>query len=157
KRWSFMRSWGFGSGSSSPEKEPSPPRTPEPATASAAKASTTAMVSTAPPATFKFSLEWWNQPLLGIPNRIPTRLPSPSQAFIDAKYGQQPYFVAVPDSMEVLATAKHNWKYAGRALAEWNAIVWEYENFFERRKSEGRLTLPDVETPTLGMDGLKKL
>lgn len=154
KRFSFIRSWGLG-GSTTPEKEASPPRTPEAAKDQPAKATAGAAVSTSHQATFKFSLEWWNQPLLGIPNRVPTRLPNPAQTYIETKFGQQPNYIAVSDSPEV--TPKHNWKYAGRALAEWNCIVVELENFYERRKNEGRLTLADIETPTLGMEGLKKL
>lgn len=47
-------------------------------------------------------------------------------------------------------------KYAGRALAEWAAIVGECNNFVERRRSEGVPALKWMEVPTLGMEGFRK-
>jgi hypothetical protein len=48
-------------------------------------------------------------------------------------------------------------KYAGRALAEWSMVVSECNSFVDRRRDEGVLGLSDVEVPTLGVEGLRRL
>ncbi|KAI0970132.1 hypothetical protein F4678DRAFT_473479 [Xylaria arbuscula] len=48
-------------------------------------------------------------------------------------------------------------KYAGRALAEWSLVVAECNSFVERRREEGVLGLQDVEVPTLGVEGFRKI
>ncbi|KAJ3559555.1 hypothetical protein NPX13_g9515 [Xylaria arbuscula] len=48
-------------------------------------------------------------------------------------------------------------KYAGRALAEWGLVVAECNSFVERRREEGVLGLHDVEVPSLGVEGFRKL
>ncbi|OKL63300.1 hypothetical protein UA08_01293 [Talaromyces atroroseus] len=47
-------------------------------------------------------------------------------------------------------------KYAGRALAEWAQVVCEFDNFFERRRSEGVPSDELVETPSLSVDNFRK-
>jgi hypothetical protein len=47
-------------------------------------------------------------------------------------------------------------KYSGRALAEWELVVWECQNFFERRKAEGVPGNRFVETPTLGVEAFRR-
>lgn len=47
--------------------------------------------------------------------------------------------------------------YAGRALAEWAQVVFECNNFVERRRDEGIDELRDVEIPILGVDGFRKM
>lgn len=48
-------------------------------------------------------------------------------------------------------------KYAGRALAEWSIVVSECNSFVDRRRDEGVLGLSEVEVPSLGVDGFRKL
>ncbi|KAI0014492.1 DUF1765-domain-containing protein [Xylariaceae sp. FL0662B] len=48
-------------------------------------------------------------------------------------------------------------KYAGRALAEWSLVVAECNSFVERRREEGVLGLSDIEVPSLGVEGFRKL
>jgi hypothetical protein len=47
-------------------------------------------------------------------------------------------------------------KYAGRALAEWAQVVCEFDNFFDRRRSEGVPSDVLVETPSLSVDNFRK-
>lgn len=47
-------------------------------------------------------------------------------------------------------------KYSGRALAEWELVVWESQNFFERRRGEGVPSNAAVETPTLGVEAFRR-
>lgn len=48
-------------------------------------------------------------------------------------------------------------KYAGRALAEWSLVVSECNAFIDRRRDEGIYGLKDVEVPTLGVEGMRRL
>ncbi|CAK7198588.1 hypothetical protein SEUCBS139899_001251 [Sporothrix eucalyptigena] len=48
-------------------------------------------------------------------------------------------------------------KYAGRALAEWGLVVNECNSFIDRRRDEGVYGLKDVEVPTLGVEGMRRL
>ena len=48
-------------------------------------------------------------------------------------------------------------KYAGRSLAEWGMVVSECNSFVDRRRDEGVLGLKEVEVPTLGVEGLRRL
>ncbi len=48
-------------------------------------------------------------------------------------------------------------KYSGRALAEWNMVVNECNSFVDRRRDEGVLGLSDVEVPSLGVEGLRRM
>ncbi|KAJ4130822.1 hypothetical protein NW768_006360 [Fusarium equiseti] len=47
--------------------------------------------------------------------------------------------------------------YAGRALSEWAQVVFECNNFVERRRDEGMENLGDVEIPILGVEGFRKV
>ncbi|KAI1846789.1 hypothetical protein JX266_007010 [Neoarthrinium moseri] len=47
--------------------------------------------------------------------------------------------------------------YAGRALAEWSLIVAECNSFVDRRRDEGVLGLSEVEVPSLGVEGFRKI
>lgn len=103
--------------------------------------------------TFKFSIEWMERPPFGNRDRKigPPRLPAPAQKHVDLE-SKQNFDV---DASECQSNASH-WTYAGRALAEWVLVVVEYENFFDRRKMEGRETDKDVETPSLGVDSARR-
>ncbi|OAA65460.1 GPI inositol-deacylase [Niveomyces insectorum RCEF 264] len=48
-------------------------------------------------------------------------------------------------------------KYAGRALAEWSLVVNECNSFIDRRRDEGVFGLKDVEVPSLGVEGLRRI
>ncbi|ERS96001.1 hypothetical protein HMPREF1624_07536 [Sporothrix schenckii ATCC 58251] len=48
-------------------------------------------------------------------------------------------------------------KYTGRALAEWSLVVNECNSFIDRRRDEGIYGLRDVEVPTLGVEGMRRL
>jgi hypothetical protein len=60
------------------------------------------------------------------------------------------------DLSDYTGNASH-WTYAGRALAEWVVVVVEYDNFFDRRRNEGKETDKDIETPSLVVDSVRKL
>ncbi|KAH6646318.1 hypothetical protein BKA67DRAFT_525736 [Truncatella angustata] len=47
--------------------------------------------------------------------------------------------------------------YAGRALAEWGLVVAECNNFVDRRREEGVLGLSEIEVPSLGVEGFRKI
>lgn len=46
--------------------------------------------------------------------------------------------------------------YSGRALAEWGQVIWECNNFVDRRRDEGVPGLHEVEVPMLGVDTFRK-
>lgn len=48
-------------------------------------------------------------------------------------------------------------KYTGRALAEWSLVVNECNSFIDRRRDEGIYGLKDVEVPTLGVEGMRRV
>lgn len=104
--------------------------------------------------TFKFALDWVDRPPFGNRERRlgPARIPSAGQKYVDAECN-------VPLSVDLsgyTGNASH-WTYVGRALAEWVVVVMEYENFFERRKNEGKEADKDIETPSLVVDSARKL
>lgn len=103
--------------------------------------------------TFKFSIEWMERPPPGNRDRRlgPPRLPAPAQKYLDLE-SKKTFEV---DASGCQSYGSH-WTYAGRALAEWALVVVEHENFFDRRKMEGRETDMDVETPSLGVDSARK-
>jgi len=107
-------------------------------------------------ATFKFSLEWMAQQPFNVRDRHlnPARLPAMSQTYVDSLGEDVPEIGDLSDCTNLDAGY---WTYSGRALSEWVLVVVEYENFFERRKSEGRESDNDVETPSLGVESLRKL
>jgi hypothetical protein len=102
---------------------------------------------------FKFSLEWMDRPpasrdrVLGI-----TRLPSAAQRYLESLGIEIP----AVEEMPITTIDSPHWTYVGRALAEWVMVLVEHESFFERRKTEGRETDKDVETPSLGVDSMRK-
>ncbi|KAG0640839.1 hypothetical protein HOY80DRAFT_776529 [Tuber brumale] len=104
--------------------------------------------------TFKFALDWVDRPPFGNRERRlgPARIPSAGQKYVDAECN-------VPLSIDLsnyIGNASH-WTYAGRALAEWVVVVVEYDNFFVRRRNEGKETDKDIETPSLVVDSVRKL
>lgn len=104
-------------------------------------------------ANFKFSLEYLERPVVGRERPIsPPRLALSTAKAIGEVEEEAPETITTPGSL-----AGRHWTYVGRALAEWAMVIVEYENFFERRKMEGRETARDVETPILAVDSLRKL
>lgn len=157
RRWSSIRNvFSFKSAVANGTGESSPPASP-PATSRSSTSSNESPVyeeiRSPSGATFKFSLEWLDRPVFGSRERIlgPSRLATPAQKYLDTAA------ISVGDIKvsEKDLKAKH-WTYVGRALAEWVLVIMEHENFFERRKAEGRATDKDVETPSLGVDSVRK-
>ncbi|KAH0604405.1 uncharacterized protein H6S33_006782 [Morchella sextelata] len=166
RRWSQIRNViGFRSAATQSESTPEPtsPETPpfRKRTSSLTSTNVSPKRETTPPklpvpqkkTTFKFSIEWMERPPYGNRDRklgLP-RLPAPAQTFLDSNSKK---------SFEIDMSGCHSygsqWTYAGRALAEWILVVVEYENFFERRKMEGKECDKDVETPSLGVDSARK-
>ena len=102
---------------------------------------------------FKFSLEWVDRkaPAAGNIRLYSPKLPSHAQTFLDN----------INESHEVIKPgtvmfAKEFAQYTGRALAEWSILVNECQVFFQRRKHEGVPGDEWVETPTLGVESLRK-
>ncbi|PWW73446.1 DUF1765-domain-containing protein [Tuber magnatum] len=104
--------------------------------------------------TFKFALDWVDRPPFGNRERRlgPARIPSAGQKYVDAECN-------VPLCVDLSGYTGNGsrWTYVGRALAEWVVVVMECENFFERRKNEGKETDKDIETPSLVVDSARKL
>ena len=100
---------------------------------------------------FKFSLEWAEKPSrptenhhLSIPrlHGVACRLAGGRSTF-DVQPKKPP--------AQSLAAAK----YVGRALAEWELVVAECDNFFEKRKDAGVPMVKLVETPVLSVESFR--
>lgn len=161
KKWSILRTLGFQTNSPSPPGSPESPGLTQKSTGGYGESAmdfpeVPASTSMQRKATFKFSLEWMaQQPFNSRDKHLnPTRLPAMSQVYVDSLGEGALEAVDLSDCTDM--TAGH-WTYSGRALAEWVLVVIEYENFFERRKSEGKESDKDVETPSLGVESLRKL
>ncbi|KAI6783793.1 uncharacterized protein J7T54_001669 [Emericellopsis cladophorae] len=50
----------------------------------------------------------------------------------------------------------NNAVYTGRALAEWGQVIWECNNFADRRRDEGVPGIAQVEVPLLGVESFRK-
>ncbi|KAF5674039.1 hypothetical protein FHETE_3099 [Fusarium heterosporum] len=85
----------------------------------------------------------------GTPSPSPSPSPSPNPkmgSFTDsAVEPAKPTGIYVKNSV-----------YTGRALAEWAQVVFECNNFVERRRDEGMTNLRDVEIPVLSVEGFRK-
>jgi len=103
---------------------------------------------------FRFSLEHIDRRYPAPqPMRLSTpRMPQPAQQLL-----QHHWTAASPvEGVKPVGKATESSRYAGRALAEWSIIVAEYQNFFERRRSEGVPNRRLVETPNLGVEVFRK-
>lgn len=104
---------------------------------------------------FKFSLEWIDSEKVPFGKeqqiyapRLPLRSSSRCQPSELTESDQEP--------VDLKGVAAIQGKYAGRALAEWDLLVDEFQKFFKRRIAEG---VPDdslVETPTLGVETFRR-
>ncbi|KAF3927735.1 hypothetical protein ABW21_db0206987 [Orbilia brochopaga] len=108
---------------------------------------------------FKFVLEFSDRPphaRKGKGSNAP-RLPRATQDWLEAVQDEREAPVPVgPLALSAKGTPPQNWKYCGRALAEWALVVDEIDNFVERRKNEGIRDVRDSEIPILSVDSLRK-
>ncbi|KAI5788434.1 hypothetical protein EDC01DRAFT_165523 [Geopyxis carbonaria] len=156
RKWSQIRNvLSFKSAVVTPPQNTSPPKTPPRIRASSVSSNNSPVREAGPPekmATFKFSLEWIERPIFGRERILgPTRLAAPTHKYLESLTED-----GLVVDVEGLVMDRRHLTYVGRALAEWVLVIIEYENFFERRKMEGRETDKAVETPTLGVDSLRK-
>ncbi|KAF3917746.1 hypothetical protein ABW20_dc0101681 [Dactylellina cionopaga] len=107
---------------------------------------------------FKFVLEFADRPphaRKGKGSNIP-RLPRLTLDWLESM-GEDKGLPAIGNlALSSSGTAPQNWKYYGRALAEWTLVVDEFDNFVERRKNEGIRDARDSEIPILSVDSLRK-
>ncbi|KAM0485777.1 hypothetical protein ACHAP7_002729 [Fusarium lateritium] len=84
----------------------------------------------------------------GTPSPSPSPSPKPNMgSFTDS----------VVEPIKPTGVYVKNSVYTGRALAEWAQVVFECNNFVERRRDEGMGNLRDVEIPILGVEGFRKV
>jgi hypothetical protein len=102
---------------------------------------------------FKFSLEWLDRSPWPTENKVllAPLLPAATQVLVQMRRAKTQAVKPVKPSPQELPTTK----YAGRALAEWEIIVKEYDNFQTRRREEGVPATRLVETPTLGVESFR--
>lgn len=105
---------------------------------------------------FKFSLEWVDKgsnPAESDRSLSPPKLPVTAHVLLQpTERARSEYSPCMPTDR-----ATNLCKYTGRALSEWDLIIKECQNFFERRRNEGVPNNHKVETPTLGVELFKKL
>jgi len=110
---------------------------------------------------FKFSLELVDAnkgpPKDIVYHKYPPKLPLQWQALLDdgkpdRRSVESSKSIYVGDEIMVQRSSR----YAGMALAEWHLVVNECQNFFDRRRREGVPENRLVETPTLGVESLKR-
>ncbi|EPS44341.1 hypothetical protein H072_1667 [Dactylellina haptotyla CBS 200.50] len=108
---------------------------------------------------FKFVLEFSDRPphaRKGKGSMVP-RLPRLTQDWLESiGEGKESSPPAEPTTLSPSGPVPRNWKYYGRALAEWTLVVDEIDNFVERRKNEGIRDFRDTEIPILSVDSLRK-
>jgi hypothetical protein len=86
------------------------------------------------------------------PSLSPSPSPTPSP---NSNMGS--FTDAVVDPVKPTGLYAKNSVYTGRSLAEWAQVVFECNNFVERRRDEGMENLGDVEIPILGVEGFRKV
>ncbi|KAF7562768.1 hypothetical protein G7046_g1361 [Stylonectria norvegica] len=84
-------------------------------------------------------------------------IPMPSSSDDEADGSPEQSGDAITDPVKPVGFYTKNSVYAGRALAEWAQVVFECNNFVERRRDEGIMGLSEVEIPILGVDGFRKI
>ncbi|KAL9598379.1 MAG: hypothetical protein Q9219_004541 [cf. Caloplaca sp. 3 TL-2023] len=104
---------------------------------------------------FKFSLEWVHDektPFGKERQLCPPRLPLSSSNSL-----RPPDFSGPEsDSFKSRAITTTHYKYTGRALAEWDLLIDEFRDFFDRRLAQGVPSNSLVETPTLGVETFRQ-
>ncbi len=105
---------------------------------------------------FKFSLEWIekNSNFAEKERQLqPPKLPVCAHMLLKTQHSIKREF----EPCKPVGAAIGPSKYAGRALAEWSALIIECQSFFERRRIEGVPQSSKVETPTLGVEPFRKV
>ncbi|KAM0564033.1 hypothetical protein ACHAPJ_000241 [Fusarium lateritium] len=82
--------------------------------------------------------------------------PSPQSSSPPPKPNMGSFTDSIVNPIKPTGFYTKNSVYAGRSLAEWAQIVFECNNFVERRRDEGMENLRDVEIPILGVEGFRK-
>ena len=109
---------------------------------------------------FKFSLEWQNNQFMSILERrafhsnhllLLPRMPAPAFSYLIENVPG-----TADDVESVDPGIRQGKKYAGRALAEWQQVVREHDNFIDRRLAEGVPNFKALEVPALSVDGFRK-
>ena len=103
---------------------------------------------------FKFSLEWLDGGAAPLRDRKlhPPKLPHTSQGFLQSKRPEPTTFEPLRPHPSAVVSSK----YIGRALAEWAILISECQNFYDRRRSEGVPGIRWMETPTLGVESIRR-
>ncbi|KAJ2906099.1 uncharacterized protein MKZ38_003136 [Zalerion maritima] len=73
--------------------------------------------------------------------------------FFDRPYMNPDDIPRKPPTLERMAQSK----YSGKALAEWTTVVMECNGFIDRRRDEGVFGLSEVEVPSLGVEGFRRV
>lgn len=82
---------------------------------------------------------------------------SPSSPIIQPNSNQQRPVEGKMGPVKPAGAFLKNLAYSGRALSEWSLVVAECNNFVERRRDEGIITLSEIEVPLLGVEGFRKM
>ncbi|KAL8658329.1 MAG: hypothetical protein Q9226_001073 [Calogaya cf. arnoldii] len=104
---------------------------------------------------FKFSLEWIGEE--ASPFGKERQLDRPQLPGPPSKWLERPDVEVTDLSLYQPQGACTNvGKYAGRALAEWDLVLAEFQEFSERRRAEGVPNHSQTETPTLGVETFRR-
>ncbi|KAL8944538.1 MAG: hypothetical protein Q9211_000549 [Gyalolechia sp. 1 TL-2023] len=98
---------------------------------------------------FKFSLEWIDSE--NVPFGKEQQIYAPRLPLLSSSRHKPPEFTGSDKEPVDLKG-----KYAGRALAEWDLLIDEFQDFFKRRIAEGVPNESFVETPTLGVETFRR-
>ncbi|KAL8923956.1 MAG: hypothetical protein Q9172_002883 [Xanthocarpia lactea] len=104
---------------------------------------------------FKFSLEWIGDETSAFGKERQLYRPRPP---VSPSNRLEPLEVSVMDDnvYKARGAAINVGKYTGRALAEWDLLLAEFDEFFERRRTEGVPNPSQTETPTLGVETFRR-
>ncbi|RMJ11271.1 hypothetical protein CDV36_009092 [Fusarium kuroshium] len=83
--------------------------------------------------------------------------PAPSSTSEEPKRNVGSFGDGVVDPVKPTGFYVKNMVYSGRSLAEWAQVIFECNNFVERRRDEGIEDLCDVEIPLLSVEGFRKI
>lgn len=83
--------------------------------------------------------------------------PTPSSTSEEPKKKASSFGDGVVDPVKPTGFYTKNMIYSGRSLAEWAQVIFECNNFVERRRDEGIEDLCDVEIPLLSVEGFRKM
>lgn len=86
-----------------------------------------------------------------------SRKPSPAPSTSAGSTVGDRWDEGVTEPVKPVGLYAKNAVYAGRSLAEWSQVVFECNNFVERRRDEGVTNPWDMEIPLLGVEGFRKM